>query len=142
MAPLTAGEPRERGSWHRVAGTIAVATMATLPPFLVGAIAVQLSAALHFTSLHFGTVRLGLALTAFYAAAAAGAIAFGKLADRLCGALVLRAAGPVTGAILASMVFLVRSWAELVIALALAGASSSGQPAGVAPREAAPTDRD
>lgn len=128
MGSLTAGtadRSRDR-SWHRVAaGAIAVATVATLPSFLVGAMAVQLSAALHF-----GTVRLGLAVTAFYAAAAVSAIAFGKLADRLGGAMVLRAVGPITGLILAAMAFLVRSWSELVIALALAGASSSaGQPA-------------
>ncbi len=100
-----------------VAGSLAV--------FFVGTLAVQMRA-----SLHFGTSALGGAISLYYLAAALGSMPFGRLAERVGGIRVMRAATPAAAVMLALIAAFADSWLALSAMLVAAGfASSAIQPA-------------
>ena len=108
---------------------VAVGALATVvcsvPVFLTGAMAVQLT-----TELEFGPVGLGAAVAAFFAAMAVSSTHLGRLADRLGAILSLRLAtvGASLGA--GGIALLAVSWSSLVAWLVLAGTSAAlAQPA-------------
>ena len=104
---------------------MAVATAITLPTFLVGTLAVQIRA-----SLHFDPIDLGIVVGCSYAASAVFAIPSGNLAEQFSGLRMLRYSAMVSAVALMLIATLVQSWPELAAALVIAGAaSSSGQTA-------------
>ncbi|MGH9069423.1 MAG: MFS transporter [Acidimicrobiales bacterium] len=94
---------------------MAVTTAGALPVFLTGALSVQMRA-----SLTFDEAALGMAVAAFFAAAAACSALSGHLAERF-GPGVMSWATVASAAALIAIGAGVRSWPELVGALVLAG---------------------
>ena len=111
---------------RRVVGLAVAATVAAVvPAFLVGALAVQIRA-----DLDFGTGRLGLALAAFGATAACGSIVLGRAVETWGPYRSLRLAVAANGVVMIAVAALARSWAVLVVLLAVAGIGNAlAQPA-------------
>ncbi|WP_342778784.1 MFS transporter [Phytoactinopolyspora halophila] len=87
-----------------------------LPAFLLGGLAVLIR-----EELQFSEARLGIAVAVFFALAAIGAAPAGHLADRVGARRVLRLG--LAAAVLALVTMTVAgTWAQLTVALALAGA--------------------
>lgn len=95
-------------------------TAVSLPTFLVGTLAVQLQA-----SMHFGAEQLGLVVGCSSATAAVLGVPNGILAERLGGARVLRGAVLSSCLALTLIALLAGSWEELALLMVLAGACSS-----------------
>lgn len=131
MDPVVAVPPERQPAGARpvgvrdLLGALAASTVVTLPVFLVGSLAVQIRA-----DLHFDAVTLGVIVACYYATAAAASIPLGHLAERVGGARVMRMAALASAVALAIIAALVGSWPALVATLVLAGvASSAVQPA-------------
>ncbi len=117
--------PGRTSGLHDVLGAVAASTVVTLPVFLVGSLAVQIRA-----DLHFGAAALGLVVAGAALAAAAASIPAGHLAERVGGVRVMRVAAVVSAAALALVASAVGSWPALLGTLVLAGvASGAVQPA-------------
>lgn len=118
-----------RGARRQTLRDVASATAATVAGsftvFLVGSLAVQMRA-----SLHFGTAALGLAVSVYYLGASLGSVPFGRLAESVGGVRVMRVAA-LAAAVMQVLVGLVASsWGLLVGLLFVAGLVSSAiQPA-------------
>ena len=98
----------------------------TLPVFLVGALALQIRA-----DLHFGPSAHGLLVGCFFGGVAIGGIPLGGLADRLGWWRALRTVAYVNAALMLTIGLLVNAWPPFAAALFLAGlAHSMGMPAG------------
>lgn len=98
----------------------AVTALGALPPFLVGAQAVLVRA-----ELGFDLTRLGIAISAFFAAAAVTALAGGGLVDRIGDRAGLLIAGALVAVGGVAMVLLVRDWTSLVICMLLLGVGNA-----------------
>lgn len=108
-----------------LAATVAVVTGVALPVFLVGTLAVQIRASLHFTA-----TRLGVAVALFYLLAALCSVPFAGVVERWGALRVLRGSGIFSGIAMLGVAAVARSWLTLLPVLALAGvASSASQPA-------------
>lgn len=114
--------PRSRGGralWSAVAAFTAI----TLPTFMVGTLAVQMRA-----DLHFSPTELGLVVGASYAASTLFAIPSGSLAEQFSGVRMLRYSALAATVAMALIATVIQSWPELAAALFLAGAAgASGQ---------------
>ncbi len=110
-------------SWWELGVVVAAVTAITLPTFLVGTLAVQIRA-----SMHFGATELGVVVGFFYAAAALAAAPSGNLAERVGGTRLLRNSVLASAASLLLVAGVAGSWPELAAIMVLAGlASSAGQ---------------
>lgn len=108
-----------------LAATVAVVTGVALPVFLVGTLAVQIRASLHFTA-----TRLGVAVALFYLLAALCSVPFAGVVERRGALRVLRGSAIFSGIAMLGVAAVARSWLTLLPVLALAGvASSASQPA-------------
>lgn len=100
-------------------------TVALLPVFLTGAMAVQIS-----RDLAFGTAALGFATAIYRGTGAIVAPALGRLTDRLGVTRSVRLALLLAGTSALGIATLARSWTSLVLWLMLAGCSQGfGRPA-------------
>ncbi len=97
-----------------------VAVTASLPAFLVAALAVQLRA-----SLHFGASEQGISLAVYYLGAAAVSLPGSRLSERYGALRVMKSAAAADAVLLALLASVVSSWALLTVLLALAGMTSS-----------------
>lgn len=123
--PSRIPETRKSALLKDVGAAVAAATSTSLAVFLVGALAVQMRA-----SLHFGPDALGLAVSLYYLGAAGGSIPFGRLAEAVGGVRMMRPTAILVAILLTVMAALVRSWTELAIVLFFAGILSAAmQPA-------------
>lgn len=115
-----------RGGVGRTLGSTAAATTAcVMPAFLTGAMAVQLREDLEFSA--SGT---GLAVGAFFGAAAVSSVVLGRQSERLGPAAGLRLAAVASGVTQLGIALLARSFASLVVLLGVAGvANALAQPA-------------
>lgn len=108
-----------------LAAVIAVVTGGALPAFLTGGVSVQLRA-----DLGFGESGLGLAVGAFFAAAAVSSAILGRTAERLGPTASMRASATCSAAALLGVAIGARSFATLLGWLALGGvANALAQPA-------------
>ena len=104
---------------------IAVVTGGSLPAFLTGGVSVQLRA-----DLGFGESGLGLAVGAFFLAAAVSSAVLGRLAERLGPTLSMRMSASCSAAALLGVAVGARSFAWLLVFLAFGGvANALAQPA-------------
>ncbi len=124
--PLSEAGDDRRPSLPGDLGTAVLAvTAASLPVFLVGALAVEMR-----SSLRFSPRDLGIAVALYYLGAAAAAIPGGHLADRLGAERTLRAATVASGVLLVLLGAATRSWWVLVCLMVPSGVVSSAvQPA-------------
>ncbi len=101
------------------------ATLATLPMFLVGALAIFIRA-----DLGFGESALGAAASLFYVAASAGNPPGGRLAQRLGDGPAMAVAAALTLVSTVGIAWLARGWLSLALFLIVAGiACGIAQPA-------------
>jgi MFS family permease len=117
------------GGRRRALRDVASATAATVAGsftvFLVGSLAVQMRA-----SLHFGTAALGLAVSIYYLGASVGSVPFGRLAESVGGVRVMRMAVFAAAVVQLLVGLATSSWVVLVGLLFVAGIVSSAiQPA-------------
>ena len=104
-----------------VAGTITCAS----PVFLVGALAVQIRADLHFT-----TSGLGIIAALYYCGSGATSILLGRATEAIGGLRMMRLATLGTTLALLLIALVVRSWLSLAVVMLPAGiASAAMQPA-------------
>jgi MFS family permease len=102
-----------------------VVTGGALPGFLTGGVSVQLRA-----DLDFGESRLGLAVGAFFAAAALSSAVLGRTAERLGPTQSMRASATLSAVALVGVAAGARSYPTLLLWLALGGvANALAQPA-------------
>ncbi len=108
-----------------MAAAMVTTTAAQLPVYLTGALSVQIG-----RDLTLGTRGLAFAVAAFFGSAALCSAGFGRLADRIGGATMMRLGTiPAAGALL-WIGLGVHRWGWLVAALAIAGAANGAiQPA-------------
>jgi MFS family permease len=107
-----------------IAATLAT-TVAFMPPFLLGALAVPIRTELAFTE-----VRLGLAVSIFFLAGAVGSVHAGRLAERIGSGRSMAISAWAAAALLVGLAVTARSWWSLVAWLALAGlVNALAQPA-------------
>lgn len=113
------------GIWRPLAASILIVSAGVMPVFLTGAMAVQVRA-----SLGFDAARLGVAVAVFYAAAAVSSIPGGRMAERIGARLTMRLAAALSLAAMVQIALTARSFATLIIGVALGGiANGIGQPA-------------
>jgi MFS family permease len=121
--PDNPGERPPSRPWRELGVVVAAVTAITLPTFLVGTLAVQIRA-----SMHFGAAELGVVVGFFYAAAALAAAPSGNLAERMGGTRLLRNSVLASAVSLLLVAGVAGSWPELAAIMVLAGlASSAGQ---------------
>jgi MFS family permease len=110
----------------RTLGSTAAATTACVfPAFLTGAMAVQLR-----DDLGFSASGTGLAVAAFFGAAAVSSMTLGRQSERIGPAAGLRLAAVGSGATQLAIAIAARSFTSLVVLLAVAGvANALAQPA-------------
>lgn len=114
-----------RSSRRDLAVVTLVATTASLPAFLVAALAVQVR-----SSLHFGASAQGVTLAVYYLGAAVVSVPGSRLAEHFGALRVMKAVAAADVVLLALIGGAARSWGLLTVLLALAGmASSIVQPA-------------
>ena len=108
-----------------LAAVIAVVTGGSLPAFLTGGVSVQLRA-----DLGFGESGLGLAVGAFFLAAAASSAVLGRLAERMGPTASMRVSASCSAAALLGVAVGARSFGWLTVLLAVGGvANALAQPA-------------
>ncbi|MDP9441779.1 MAG: MFS transporter, partial [Actinomycetota bacterium] len=108
-----------------LAALLAVVTGATLPVFLTGGLSVQLR-----SDLGFGQAGLGLAVGAFFGAAALSSAVLGRVAERVGPSVATRLSGALSGAVLLAVAAGARNFTALVALLACGGATNAlAQPA-------------
>lgn len=102
------------------ARALAAASLVTvaswLPVFLVGTLAVEMKA-----SLHFGTTAFGLAVTLYYLGGAGFSVPVGRLSDWVGAVRVMRVATICNAVLLALLAFVTRSWLGLALLLVPCG---------------------
>ena len=98
----------------------AATTACVVPPFLFGAMAVQVR-----DDLSFSEAGTGLGVAAFFAAASVGSAALGRRAERIGAARALRFAALWSAAAQLAVAGLARSLASLLLLLAVAGAANA-----------------
>lgn len=103
-----------------MAGAGLITTLGAIPPFLLGAQAVFVR-----EDLHVGITGIGVAVSAFFAAATLAALSGGGLIDRLGRRFGMVAAGTLVLGGGAAMVFLVRDLATLVTVMVLLGVGNA-----------------
>jgi MFS family permease len=104
---------------------VAVTTVAQLPNFLTGTLAVQIR-----SELGIDERELGIAVAAFFLASAVGSPLLGRLADRVGSPRMMRLGAVLSAAVLGGVAAGVHSWVALIAALAFGGAANGGaQPA-------------
>jgi MFS family permease len=107
--------------WARVVvAPAAVTTACVLPSFLLGAMAVQVG-----RDLDFGTSGIGLAFATFFVAASAASAVGGRIAERIGAVPAMRLAGVVSGLASLAVAATARSFATLLVPLAVAGAANA-----------------
>jgi MFS family permease len=91
--------------------SVLATSMASIPAFLVGALAVEMRQSFPIT-----TTELGLAVTSYYLGAASWAVPSGRVAERFGGVRVLKLT-PIIGSILLAGIALVTSswWAVTLL---------------------------
>ncbi len=99
-----------------VAAVLVTTTVAVLPSFLTGALAVQIRADLHLTA-----TSLGLLVGCFFAASAAGSVHLGRVADRLGWQRAMGGAAALSALVLAAIAALADGWLVLAVLLGVAG---------------------
>ncbi len=115
----------ERDLVRDVAAASAGSVVASLPVFLVAALAVQLQ-----EDLGFGESGQGVAVALYFVSAAVCSLPFGRMVASLGALRVMRTAAVCSGLLLLVVAAAVRSWATLLPAMMVAGASSAAmQPA-------------
>ncbi len=125
MARLRAHTVAQRQAVRDVASATAATVAGSFTVFLVGSLAVQMRA-----SLHFGTAGLGIAVSVYYLGASLGSVPFGRLAESVGGVRVMRAAAFAAAAVQLLVGAVTPSWGVLVGLLFVAGLVSSAiQPA-------------
>ena len=118
---VVAGVGVAEGRWARVlVAPAAVTTACVLPSFLLGAMAVQVR-----RDLGFGTSGVGLAFAMFFVAASAASALGGRIAERIGAVPAMRLAGVISGAASLAVAVTARSFATLLIPLAVAGAANA-----------------
>jgi MFS family permease len=122
---LSGGRRPAAGTWRPLASVIAVVTGGALPGFLTGGVSVQLRA-----DLHFGESALGLAVGAFFAAAALSSAVLGRTAERLGPTASMRMSATCSALALLGVAAGARTYPTLLLWLALGGvANALAQPA-------------
>jgi predicted MFS family arabinose efflux permease len=107
-----------------IAATLA-STVAFIPLFLLGALAIPIRTELAFTE-----ARLGLAVSIFFLAGALGSVHAGRLAERIGARRGMTVSAWAAAVLLIGMAATARSWWSLVAWLALAGlVNALAQPA-------------
>ncbi len=94
--------------------------VASLPVFLVGALAVQIR-----SSLHFSTSELGFIVTFSYLGAAMWSVPSGLLAERIGGVRVLKFAPLTGGVLLVGLATITTSWVTIGVLLFFSGMVSA-----------------
>lgn len=113
------------GTWRPLASVIAVVTGGALPAFLTGGVSVQLRG-----DLRFGESELGLAVGAFFAAAALSSAVLGRTAERLGPTASMRWSATCSAVALLGVAAAARGYGALLLWLALGGvANALAQPA-------------
>lgn len=97
-----------------------VMTLSTLPAFLTGALAVQLS-----DSLRFDIAALGLVITIFYLSSAAFSARIGKLVQKRGASVGMRIALMGTATSLLSVGIFARSWGWLAVSVIVGGVTNT-----------------
>lgn len=111
-------------SWALV-GTVGCVVAGILPAFMTGGLAVQIS-----DELEFGEAALGLAVAAYFAAAASTSVVLGRAGEHVGPGRALRWSGWASAASLLGVAVAARSFATLVVFLVLGGvANAAAQPA-------------
>ena len=114
-----------RGPARPLASVIAIVTGGALPAFLTGGVSVQLRA-----DLGFGESGLGIAIGAFFTAAALSSVMLGRTAERLGPRTSMRVSATCSTVALLGVAAGARSFATLLVWLALGGvANALAQPA-------------
>ena len=108
-----------------LAGAVGCVVAALLPPFMTGALAVQVSA-----DLRFGETALGIAVSVFFVTAAVTSVPLGRAAEKHGPARALRWAGGTSALCLLGIAGAARTYGVLVGLLAIGGAAvAAAQPA-------------
>lgn len=114
-----------KGPARPLASVIAIVTGGALPAFLTGGVSVQLRA-----DLGFGESGLGIAIGAFFTAAALSSVMLGRTAERLGPRTSMRASATCSAVALFGVAAGARSFNTLLLWLALGGvANALAQPA-------------
>ncbi|WP_298343761.1 MFS transporter [Ferrimicrobium sp.] len=92
--------------------SVLATSMASIPAFLVGALAVEIRQSFSVT-----TAELGLAVTSYYLGAALWAVPSGRVAERMGGVRVLKLTPVIGGILLAAIALLSSSWWLLALLL-------------------------
>ncbi|WP_298336708.1 MFS transporter [Ferrimicrobium sp.] len=92
--------------------SVLATSMASIPAFLVGALAVEIRQSFSVT-----TAELGLAVTSYYLGAALWAVPSGRVAERMGGVRVLKLTPVIGGVLLAAIALLSSSWWLLALLL-------------------------
>ncbi len=122
--PVVAQSGFRLSKWG-LAGTVGCVVAALLPPFMTGALAVQMA-----DDLHFGSAALGLAVSMFFCVAALASVPMGRAAERYGAARVLRLAGVGSAVLLLAIGVGARTLTVLVALLTTSGlAVAAAQPA-------------
>lgn len=108
----------DRVGRNLAAVVVAMASL-SLPGFLVGTMAVQLRA-----SLHFNSTKLGVAAAAFFLGAALSSVPASRLAEHIGGVRVMRLTAVAGAVVLVLLGTVARSWLDLTLLLFLAGGLS------------------
>ena len=107
--PVAAPAGRSRGALRAVAGAVAITTVAVLPVFLTGGLAVQISA-----ELGFDPAGLGLVVAAYFGVSALASLPCGWLVERFGAGRTSRLAVLGAGAAMAALGTLADSYLGLV----------------------------
>jgi len=110
-----------RGHRTTVAASVAI-VLSAVPPFFVAALMPIMR-----RDLDVGTDRLGIVVAVYFAAGAASAIPGGRLVERLGPRRGILVAATLTTGSLLVIVLLSRSWVQLALAMAIAGAANGMQ---------------
>lgn len=117
--------PRRGDMARVVVAALAVVTAAALPAFLTGALAVQIG-----RDLRFSVSGLGIAVGAYFVASALGSALLGRLVERIGWRAGMYAGAAATFFSCAGIAAFTRSWAALVVWLAVGGVGNAiSQPA-------------
>ncbi|MCK4177719.1 MFS transporter [Aciditerrimonas ferrireducens] len=117
MNPTDSRSSRQRPGGRRAVVAATAATLcASLPVYLVGALAVQIR-----HSLHFGPSTLGLVAGLYFVAAAASSVPLSRVSERVGGATVLRLGALLEGLVLVALGLGSRDVASLAALLVVAG---------------------
>lgn len=118
---VAASQDVRRGRRTTVAASVAI-ILSAVPPFFVGALMPIMR-----RDLDIGTDRLGLLVGVYYAAGALSAIPGGRLVERLGSRGGILVAATLTTGSLFVIGTLSRSWVQVAVAMAVAGAANGMQ---------------